>query len=365
MGVVALAVVPVQPVHAAAGRALDCGSVLTQSVRLTADLVCAGDALIVDGAGAITLDLNGHTVSSDGTALTIRNSGAVTVKGGSATSLTAESAVKLSDLSLGQLRFFAPTDARRLTVTGRSDGRGYSGETSFRSSTLGDVVLRGVREAVFTENVMRSLGLGDAPRTLVRGNTVGSVVVHQSDEVIVENNRVQRIGVGQSRGFHALGNQVTGNGTGIGIDLGLLVEPGLQGTIVRGNTVRGAAIGISINGTLGDVTIAGNTVEGSTVAGLTAQGLLSGRVLVRENTFKRNGFASTALDADGRTVNDGVHISLSQDRPSTGALLANNVAKDNAGYGFEVIGGAGQISDGGGNVAVRNGEGACWGIECS
>jgi len=52
----------------ASPQGLTCGQVLTDSVTLRADLVCAGSgsALIV-GAHGITIDLDGHTISGDGT----------------------------------------------------------------------------------------------------------------------------------------------------------------------------------------------------------------------------------------------------------------------------------------------------------
>jgi hypothetical protein len=364
LGIVVLAAVPAQPAQARASSALDCGSVLTHDVRLTSDLTCSGDALVVDGAATITVDLNGHTITSDGTALTVRNSSLVTVRGGKSSSLRAESAVRLADLLLGKLEFQAPVDARRVSVTNDTIGRRHDGQTSFRSSTLNAVTLYGVLGTVFSGNTIGALAMADATGTVVRANALGSVVVHQSDEVTLENNRARWISVGQSRGFHAVGNQVTGNGTTNGISLSTVIEPGVQRTVISGNTVRYAATGISIRGAAGDVTVSGNTVEGSSNAGLAAQDLLTGALVVTQNTFKRNGFGSTSVDPDGRTINDGVHISLREDRPSSTARLADNIARDNAGFGFEVVGPPAQIEDGGGNVATRNGEGACWGLEC-
>ena len=364
IGLVALVVIPAQPAQASPKSALTCGSVVTQDVRLKADLTCAGDALVVDGAGTITVDLKGHKVTStSGTALTVRNSTHVTVKGGRASSLTAESAVTLRDLSLGTLTFSAAVDARRIGVSGATKGERHDGATSFRQSRLDSVALFGVLDSVFTGNTIRTLSMGSAPRTLVSGNTVGSVSALQSDEVTIENNRVHRITVSQSRGLHALRNQVTGDGSGNGIALSL-IEPGLQGTVVSRNTVRDTATGISITELMGDARVTGNTVRRSTVAGLYASHLLAGALVVTGNTFQRNGAGSAVVDSTGRTVNDGVHIVLSAERPAATARLARNTAMNNTGYGFEVVGPAAQVHNGGGNVAKRNGEGACSGIAC-
>lgn len=364
MGIIVLAAFQASPAFAGATQTPDCGAVVTANLRLATDMVCEGDALVVDGAGTITVDLNGHTISSGGTALTISNSTLVTVKGGSASFLSADSAVKLSDLTLGKLDFSGPIEARRITVSGRTTGYGHDGQTIIHSSTLDDVRFYGVRDGVLSGNVIAALAMGDSHRTIVRGNTVGSLAVHQSDEVTVESNRIRTIGVGQSRGFHAINNQVMGTGTNGGIYLSTLIEPGLQGTVVSGNTVRDAATGILVSEAVGDVTISDNTIVNSAIAGLVAEDSRSGVLVVTGNTFKGNGFASTSLDAAGRTVDDGAHISLREDRPSTTVLLANNISRGNAGFGFEVVGPAAQIKDGGGNVALRNGEGACWGLAC-
>jgi hypothetical protein len=365
IGLVALVVFPAQPAAASTKAAAPaCGTVVTQDLRLGADLTCAGDALVVDGAGTITVDLKGHRVTSTGgTALAVRNSTHVTVKSGGASSLTADSAVELRNLSLGELDFEAPVDARRVEVTGPTTGQRHDGDTSFRSSRLDTVTLHGVLGATFRDNVIRSLSMADAPRALVRGNVLGSLSLLQSDEVTVANNRATKISAAQSRGFRAVDNHVMGTGSGSGISLSF-VEPGVQGTTVSRNTVRGAGTGISVTELLGDATFSGNSVTGNSVAGLTAANLLGGELALKGNTFSRNGFASTAVDSTGRTVNDGVHIVLRADRPGATARLARNAAMGNTGFGFEVVGPAALVHNGGRNVAKRNGEGACSGLTC-
>src|SRR5438034_4577316 len=63
----ALAVLGVGPAFGQAAASVQCGAVITTDTTLTADLVnCAGNGLVV-GADDITLNLNGHTVSGDGT----------------------------------------------------------------------------------------------------------------------------------------------------------------------------------------------------------------------------------------------------------------------------------------------------------
>ena len=51
---------------AAALSSLDCGTTITRSTKLHADLVdCPGDGIVI-GAAGVTLDLNGHSVDGDG-----------------------------------------------------------------------------------------------------------------------------------------------------------------------------------------------------------------------------------------------------------------------------------------------------------
>ena len=73
----------------AAGPA--CGTVVTDDLVLTADLVgCAGPALVV-GAPGITIDLSGHTISGGGTGAGIDDNGGhdgVAVEGGTITGFT-------------------------------------------------------------------------------------------------------------------------------------------------------------------------------------------------------------------------------------------------------------------------------------
>ena len=45
---------------------ISCGTVIATNVVLQQDLTCSGDGLLV-GAGNITIDLNGHTISGGGT----------------------------------------------------------------------------------------------------------------------------------------------------------------------------------------------------------------------------------------------------------------------------------------------------------
>lgn len=65
---------------------LSCGAQVADDVRLDNDLTCAGNALLVSGED-IDIDLNGHTLSGNGTGngITVSASHRVTISGGSIT----------------------------------------------------------------------------------------------------------------------------------------------------------------------------------------------------------------------------------------------------------------------------------------
>ena len=72
----------------------ECGTVLTHDTTLGSDIVgCAGDGLIV-GADGITVDLNGHTVRSDGgVGIRVAGHDGVTIKAGTVSGLSAGLAI--------------------------------------------------------------------------------------------------------------------------------------------------------------------------------------------------------------------------------------------------------------------------------
>jgi parallel beta-helix repeat protein len=79
LGIVALSAAP------AAADGVDCGSVLTKSVKLTKDLTGCGEKGLVIAADGVTIDLNGHTLAGTGTGDGVVDDGnhsRVTVKNG-------------------------------------------------------------------------------------------------------------------------------------------------------------------------------------------------------------------------------------------------------------------------------------------
>src|SRR5512138_2496115 len=73
VGALALATVPATGAFADPPPA--CGTTLTASVRLSADLECRGGTALYVGADGITIDLGGHYLKGDGTGTGIAGAG--------------------------------------------------------------------------------------------------------------------------------------------------------------------------------------------------------------------------------------------------------------------------------------------------
>ncbi len=352
----------------AAATSPACGAVISHSVRLTADLSCSGDGLLIDGSRNITLDLAGHSVTAAGVAIRVDSGDQATVKNGRASSLAIASHTHLRDLRVGTLDFRAPVTARRITVTGDSSGLGHSG-SDFSDSRLGQLTLTGVTSSRFVGSRIGALGLKDSHSTTIRDDVVDSILVFQTDHAVLRGNTVGRITTNQSRDPRIVDNRVSAprgsTGTGAGITV-RQVDSG--GATISGNVVKGFATGISLERYLvGTFTVSRNTARSNSTAGLSAdlsQGTAS--LSLTRNTFRANGASGTATDASGASINDGAHIYLAPTDGSTASRvrLAGNTANGNAGYGIEVVAPAGAVHNGGGNTAHHNGAGGCTGLTC-
>ena len=356
-----------QAAHAgAAGPA--CGDTVSQSVRLTADLDCAEDGLLVAGTGKITLDLAGHSITATGVAVRVDSGDQVNLRNGRLSSLAIASHAHLRDLRVGTLDFRAPVTARRIKVTGASTGSGHAG-SDFATSRLGQLSLNGVTSSRFVSSRIGSVSLKDSHSTTIRNNVVGSISVFQTDHAVLRGNTVGPITAFPSRDPHISDNRVTApmatRGTGAGITV-RQVDSG--GATVSGNVVRGFAVGVSLERFLvGTFTVSRNTLRSNSTAGLNAnlsQGTASLSLL--RNTFRSNGHSSTATDASGASINDGAHVYVAPTDGSTtsSVRLVGNTANGNAGHGIEVVAPPSAVQVGKGNTAHHNGEGGCLGLTC-
>ena len=378
---------------------LSCGAVVTQSVRLTADLAdCLADG-IVAGAHGITIDLDGHTVDGTGLGSGILISGFrdVTVTGGTVQEfdfgvhfavgavraiaddvtlqLNADAGVLLADADDGT----TGATVRHSSVTGNGVGVHVSPGTQAAlihdnviSSNSGQgILLDGASGSTLRDNVVS--GSADAGVHLIAssGNSIldnelsgaadASMVLElASDANIVQHNDIQAgeagILVAESSGNQLLDNRANGMGDN-GIELELAT-----GTLVRGNDLRYNTGGLALGGSSGNRIEANNTSNndgaGIEIGADSASNILVGNTA---NSNEGDGIAigthasaglGTVIEANTASGNagDGIYVG------DVSHMIRSNVANDNGGWGvYSALGSvAGANVDGGGNRASGN-----------
>jgi hypothetical protein len=376
MATVGLVSLPAAPAGAAG---VGCGDTITASVVLDADLACTGPALVV-GADGVTLDLGGHSLSSStATALAVTGHTGVTVRNGT-----------IRNSRLGALVDGSP-DTRLLKLSFVGNG---AGTTAIGTGAM--LVAHGgatIRQSRFAANGLAVTG-DTNPRPIV-----------VTDSVFTQN--VGAFGLLSNTGSTLLRNVFRGNGSAVSVTEGLAqdVEFNLftgndtnySGFIAGdqtfvGNAFHGGAFGISLRGpSSGNNRIEYNSFAGSTVGVQLGAGRAADEVfgtVVRRNVFLDNGAAGLLYDVSlsrpgpastiaenlfaqngfrpqgttsgaGLPVSAGLWVSVGPGTPAV--VVEDNSALGNAGYGIEAYG----ATDGGGNIARRNGNPAqCLGVAC-
>ncbi|MCA1702075.1 MAG: right-handed parallel beta-helix repeat-containing protein [Actinobacteria bacterium] len=263
---------------------LSCGTVITQSTTLTADVgPCQGNGVII-GADNIMLNLNGYTISGtpgpgDGNAAGVR--------------LPNRSGV----LVTGQ-----PGDSgRKGIITGFDAGvlvNGGSGNT-VKNLTLRDNIGPATRAAFLGDGI----AVMNSANNTIQGNTVDhngiydgiAVLGNASHENLIRGNTVTR--------SVAIAESPAGNGTGVGIVVDAFLD-GPTGKLIRGNRVLNNTVrandgsGIS-NVMTQDGLVAGNAVEDNGHVAIPGNGIglqiglfpetTETRMTIENNVIRRNG----------------------------------------------------------------------------
>jgi len=339
-----------------------CGTVVTSSITLHADLNCTGDGLII-GADGISVSLAGHSITGDGTGTGISSfqHGGLTVSNGTIAGFATGAGL----IGLQQTVF------DRVTIR---DGVGvratFTEDAKFTGVELYDsrVVVSGSRGTAFDHVIARNAPflLSEANETsIVGGDLVDSRVDgFESDHVsivdsellrspisytstsrdwLIQDNTIRDSAVGlqilntSPRG-RVIGNTFKGNGVGIWVRVGFLDE--LDGTVIADNTfVDNGAAGVLVD-----------------ITDVIAQPTMT----IGSNRFLHNGFEpSGRTDHLGGAVADGAHIASAAGSMIT---VADNLANGNAAYGIFAV--PGTVVDGGGNKS--NGDPlACLGVTCT
>jgi parallel beta-helix repeat protein len=376
-----------------------CGDKITRDTRLDSDLVDCPNNGIVIGADGVTLNLNGHTIDGDGTpaagcnprrkicdvgVVTVGHDG-VTVRRGSVREFNVGVFVgnarrtHLMGLSSSANRFpgvVILNSPRTLVRDGTFIGNGLHTDTA-------GLDLHDSPDGRFLHNAFRHNGdigmfVEGSNRNRIEDNLFSR---HPEAGILIEGsrnemrrNRLSRNGVGIDVGGNGnviARNRVSdsraprgGDGPGVGILLS-----GRDNVIAR-NRVHRAVGGIAIEVGRGNL-VARNVVVGARRIGIRL-GIGGpfpggGSNLVRRNLVRGGG-------GDGFLVNEKEDHSLLRRNLAVGAgddgfdvrsrttKLTGNRAFRNADLGIEAVRG---VSDGGGNVARRNGDRRqCLNVEC-
>lgn len=354
----------------AAAAPPSCGAVITRSTTLTADLVCAGDGLVI-GASRLTVDLGGHTLR--GTSGT----------GGVGIRVDLQQDVKIINGSIeGFDTSVAVADSRRVTVRDMTISSRFAGvrfdrvERSYirTSSVVGHIhpiVLVGSDDNQVTDtdaeggadshetirlvdshgNVIRggSFRLAGGPNVLLidsDGNRVEDTDASGSNVVGIElirsdSNRIRR-NLTQSESesvtvVDSTGNEINDND---GEDSSLVVVDSTD-TRMTGNVAGGLIVRRSDGTTLtSNLLIDAHSPRAD---GLLVDALSTGTRLVAN---KAHGFTDDGIDVD-----------------APGTYIWRNRADDNGDLGIEAVAG---VVDGGLNRARGNGNPLqCTGVACT
>jgi parallel beta-helix repeat protein len=287
-----------------------CGDVLTHSVTLRADLVCApGQTALTIGADDIVVDLGGHAIRDASLAVDGRAGfDRVIVRGGELVDNTL--GIRIADVSDGRIA--------NLSISGGLEGVSATRGSGLRirdvdaCANFNAIVLNGgtgarVRRvrACGADNGLTAAGADDVAieDSAFVGNFQNGVRITGSDHVVVRDS--------EAKGNHRVGFLVSGASTGT-----RLIE----------NIARHNARGIEVD------------------AGATGTRL-------RGNVASVNDFPPSLPDFQ----NDGIDVF----EPTT--VLADNVARRNPGFGIYAPAGA---VDAGGNRASGNGAGDCVNVGC-
>jgi parallel beta-helix repeat protein len=235
--------------------AIACGDQITTDLTVENDLTCAGDALVVMADG-ITLNLNGHTITGDGSGIGIELRGRtdVTIKGGTVRNFLTGIFVNTST-----------------GVVIKDNGFTQNREGVFFAGSSGNVV----KGNVAWQNLLRGI--------MVRPTGTG---VQSTDNEFVDNvltDNPSGILVFGQPGNTYKGNTISGSTVGA-LDL---TGGGATGNLFKENLLTGSAAGIKFGpGYTGNQFI-GNSLVANTcgLQGTTAS-----------NTFKDNVFSGNTSD---------------------------------------------------------------------
>jgi parallel beta-helix repeat protein len=336
---------------AAAAPAIGCGSVITKSTTITADIgPCPGTGLII-AADNITVDLNGHRVTGnpgargsgpDQAGVVLRQVHGVTLENGTVRGFDA--GVLIAGGGRNTVTGVRAIDnVNYRVVTGRNALPGSPGDDL--SCDLGDGI---AVVGSFDDRVAGNTLAGNGPYSAVAlidqsaGNTVVGNEITDNDVVNQHASDGATVCGGLAGEVGAAGKLVQ--------DTGVRIEgPGANHNTVAGNhIVRSALAGIMVTAFRNAFPQANNGFNQIVGNSIFQTGLRTREV---QDTYDEYHSSGILLHNSGTT-----EVSLSY-----GNTIADNISSDNVGGGIEVLGtfpGSGEVGVGGntitGNVANNN-----------
>lgn len=327
-----------------------CGQVITEDIRLKADLICAGDGVTLQGD--LVFDLRGHRITATGgSAITVVGDGSPTIERGRITDSQTGLAFALEDTDE-----FLP--ARSVTVTNVTFARNRIGiaaphtggpsrrvtettvvKSRFQANTQG---IRGggpvtVRRSSFTNNVAAiriDVGEVTVSRSHFADNN-GAISCLEANQCRISDSRLVNNTVGISSGGYSLRierTKISGSQTAVSA---VLVHPVLTDNLIYDNTT-----GVHL---------------------YYAEGTLTGNRFLRNRT----GFTAThAYEWGGATLTQNTFVDNGDGifTESGNVRLGRNLAVHNERWGIY----APNATDLGGNRARANGQSPqCVGVICT
>jgi parallel beta-helix repeat protein len=255
--------------HAGIATGLPCGTQITQTTKLTADIgPCSGTALFIGGAANqqsdITLDLNGHTINGGGILLHGGAAGVTTIKG--------PGNVVNADTAIAMLFFGGKLLIYDITFTNNDIAFAATSTGFGHVRFLNNVVLGGRAGSI---GVRIAQSAADVYGNVITGNSTAGVYVDNSAANIFQNvitNNGDGFQIQNTPGANISGNQILGN---------------------RGN-------GISLLGGGDAGTIQGNVIGGNGGSGVT--GAVAHGMLIQDNFVNANRANGIDLNFDGQVI---------------------------------------------------------------
>jgi parallel beta-helix repeat protein len=281
--------------------ALHCGSTITKSATLSADLTnCPGTGLVV-GADGITLDLGGHSISG------------TNAPGGEGIASDGHAGVQIRNGTISDFK-------------------------------LNGVGIRGGRRSVVSRLVIRRIGAGGSENEPAAGILVkdspGSEVVANVVSNDVQAFQSDGVDVLGSAGTVVSGNRLTDN------NWDGLVLIGSPGSRVSGNALSGNGNnGVEVNGASDSTSVTGNHADANTQIGIVVG---SGRSMrVAGNSAKGNDTGLFFFDLHDSVIalnqtsgnNDGLDLAGGQFGSDGNRVVANDASRNNV-SGIGIFGGA-------------------------